>query len=137
MLMTTSTIYFFPMPLQRMIISMTTALTAEAQNYTYNTIRRVPQHHFKAIWAALSMCYHYEHNYCIKQPLLLTHGQFDTWGNVQFVAPLWAMRDPNSHYTVIPFAGHNANQDNPAFFNAVLMDFLQKHVPVTTRPERV
>jgi hypothetical protein len=31
-------------------------------------------------------------------------------------------------------AGHNANQDNPAFFNATLLDFLQKHVSVAASP---
>jgi len=30
---------------------------------------------------------------------------------------------------VIPLAGHNANQDNPEFFNRVLLDFLAEHYP--------
>ena len=137
MLMTTGTIYFFPLCLQRIIISSTTALTAQAQNYTYNTIRRTSHRTLTTIWRSLSLCYHYEHNYVIEQPLLLTHGQFDTWGNVQLVAPLWAQRDPQSHYAIIPLAGHNANQDNPAFFNAVLLDFLRLHVPVTGGTEPV
>ena len=32
-------------------------------------------------------------------------------------------------YEVIPDAGHNANQDNPKFFNPHLVEFLREHVP--------
>jgi 3-oxoadipate enol-lactonase len=42
----------------------------------------------------------------------------------------WARREPHCRSVVIPQAGHHAHQDNPAFFNAVLLDFLSQHVPV-------
>jgi pimeloyl-ACP methyl ester carboxylesterase len=134
MLLTTATVYFYPLFWQRLIIANATSLTAQARSYTYNTIRRLPHNTLMGIWAALALCFHYEPGYRIEQPLLLTHGQLDTWGNVQLVAPLWAFRDPQSHYVIVPMAGHNANQDNPAFFNATLLDFLQKHVSVAANP---
>ena len=42
------------------------------------------------------------------------------------IAPDWAARDPESRYIVIPGAGHNANQDNPTFFNRLLLEFLDE-----------
>jgi 3-oxoadipate enol-lactonase len=28
---------------------------------------------------------------------------------------------------IVPGAGHNANQDNPTFFNRLLLEFLEEH----------
>ena len=41
---------------------------------------------------------------------------------------LWPY-EPDVQYVVIPDAGHNANQDNPEFFNRVLLEFLRTRVP--------
>ena len=60
--------------------------------------------------------------------MLITHGDRDNTGNIKKDAPKWRARDPQSEYIVIPGAGHNANQDNPAFFNRVLLGFLETHV---------
>jgi pimeloyl-ACP methyl ester carboxylesterase len=66
--------------------------------------------------------------YTIAQPWLLVHGDHDT-APIRDHAPDWAAREPNCRYAVIPNAGHNANQENPAAFNAVLDSFLRDHVP--------
>jgi pimeloyl-ACP methyl ester carboxylesterase len=68
--------------------------------------------------------FHEEPNYHITVPFLLTHGDQDALTDVVQQAPLWAQREPKCRYVVIPDAGHNANQDNPEFFNRVLLDFL-------------
>jgi pimeloyl-ACP methyl ester carboxylesterase len=68
--------------------------------------------------------FHEEANYQIQVPFLLTHGDQDALTDVIQQAPLWAQREPNCRYVVIPDAGHNANQDNPEFFNRVLLTFL-------------
>jgi hypothetical protein len=38
----------------------------------------------------------------------------------------WANRDRTSQYVVIPQAAHNAQQENPTFFNCVLLEFLAR-----------
>ena len=38
--------------------------------------------------------------------------------------PAWKEREPGCKHFVIPGAGHNANQDNPEFTNAALVEFL-------------
>lgn len=129
MYITTAVIHFYPAALLKAAIAHFTASRFDVQAYAYSASCRIPQRDFITIWEALLTCPHYEPNYQITQPLLLTHGEFDNWGNVKRITPIWAARDAHSRYVVIPKAGHNANQDNPAFFNAVLLDFLQEHVP--------
>jgi len=82
------------------------------------------------IWNALSLCLHYEEDYRIECPLMLAHGEYDNLGNFKKVMPLWVWRDPQARYVVIPGAGHAANQDNPKFFNQLLLDFLHLNAPV-------
>jgi len=38
----------------------------------------------------------------------------------------WSELDKQSKYVVIPDAGHYSNQDNPEFFNQVLLEFLEE-----------
>ena len=70
-----------------------------------------------------------EADYHIPMPFLLTHGVQDALLNIVQLAPLWAQHEPQCQYVVIPDAGHNANQDNPEFFNRVLLTFLRQYVP--------
>lgn len=87
-------------------------------------IGHVSREEFLTIWQAAAHTLHEEPGYRIERPLLITHGEEDQLGNISKVAPEWAARDPKSRYVVIPGAGHNANQDNPTFFNRLLFEFL-------------
>jgi pimeloyl-ACP methyl ester carboxylesterase len=58
-----------------------------------------------------------------KCPLLITFGEFDRTGKVAAYSRRWA-EQTFSPLVVIPAASHNANLDNPGFFNQTLMDFL-------------
>ena len=106
----------------------------EVQEYASEAIGRVSKKEFLAIWDAAAHVLHEEPGYRIEQPLLITHGEADRLGNISKIAPDWARRDPNSRYVVIPGAGHNANQDNPKFFDRLLLEFLAEHWPVTSGP---
>lgn len=79
---------------------------------------------FVAILAGAAQCIHYEPNYHITQPMLIVRGEQDKLGNIAKDAPIWAARD-NALLVIIPDAGHMSNQDNPAFFNRVMMEFLK------------
>jgi pimeloyl-ACP methyl ester carboxylesterase len=83
-----------------------------------------------AMRKAIPGFFHEEENYRLPMPFLLTHGDQDALEEIKEQASLWAQREPNRRYMVIPDAGHNANQDNPAFFNHVLLAFLHHHVPL-------
>lgn len=132
MSITTATIHLYPAFVLKSWLACTTGVRPDVQAYAYDASCKISQRDFVKIWEALLTCLHYEPDYRITHPLLLTHGEYDFWGNIKRISPIWARRDPHSRYVVIPNAGHNANQDNPAFFNRVLLDFLHEHVPVAS-----
>lgn len=105
------------------------AVTPEVQAYAYEAMRQLTKEDFMKVWNAVAGLLHHEPGYRIGHPLLITHGDNDEVGNIKKISPKWAGRDPNSRYVVVPDAGHNANQDNPHFFNRVLLQFLEEHVP--------
>jgi pimeloyl-ACP methyl ester carboxylesterase len=98
----------------------------EVREYLYQAFSTLSKEAFVAILTSGIECLHYEPGYRITQPLLLTHGIADGTGNIRKVAPRWAERDPRCTYVVIPEAGHVSNQDNPEYFNRVLLDFLSQ-----------
>ncbi len=99
------------------------SIDSAVQAYIRETTSLVSKATFMAIGRAVLTGYHPEPDYRIAQPLLLTHGDQDG-AAICKQAPTWAAREPNCQYVVIPQAGHNANQDNPAFFNETLSGFL-------------
>jgi pimeloyl-ACP methyl ester carboxylesterase len=106
------------------------AVRPEVQNYAYEAIQQLTKDDFMKVWNSVTNLFHYEPGYRIEHPLLITHGEDDGFGNIKKISPKWAARDPKSRYVVIPDAGHNANQDNPDFFNRILLEFLDEHVLV-------
>jgi pimeloyl-ACP methyl ester carboxylesterase len=96
------------------------------QDYTYQAYSLIPKENFLAIWKGLTQGLHAEPDYRITQPLLLMHGDNDAMGDIKKIAPLWAAREPNCQYVVIPNARHFAVLDNPQLFNQALMDFLEE-----------
>jgi pimeloyl-ACP methyl ester carboxylesterase len=109
------------------------SVTSQVGHYIGDVYGQLTKREFLSIWAAAMNCLHAEPDYRITQPLLITHGQYDIvgFGVIKQQAQAWAARDPKVHYVVIPKAGHNAHQENPAYFNKVLLEFLQEHVPVS------
>lgn len=99
----------------------------DVQEYARGAIDQVSRKEFLTIWKAVAQTLHEEPGYRIERPLLITHGDNDRLGNISKIAPDWAARDSDSRYVVIPTAGHNANQDNPTFFNRLLLEFLDEH----------
>jgi pimeloyl-ACP methyl ester carboxylesterase len=102
------------------------------RDYTYRAFSQIPRREFIKIWDGVVKGVHAEPDYHIAQPLLLMHGDDDRTGDIRRIAPLWAEREPNCTYRVIPNARHFAILDNPDFFNLILMEFLAKWVPVDT-----
>jgi len=88
-----------------------------------------------AMRKAIPGFFHEEAGYQLPMPFLLTHGALDALPEIKEQASIWAQREPNCRYVVIPDAGHNANQDNPEFFNHVLLAFLHQHVPLAASRE--
>ena len=108
-------------------IARNTAVTPDAQAYAYEATRQLTKEDFMKVWNAVTNLLHHEPGYRVEHPLLITHGDQDDVGNIKKISPKWAERDPKSRYVVIPAAGHNANHDNPEFFNKVMLEFLGEY----------
>lgn len=116
----------YPDKILKRQMAQVSAVKPEVQAYVYDATSRVSKADFISIWRGMVRCLHYVPEYKITCPLLLTHGESDRLGNIKKMAPIWAARDPQCEYVVIPNAGHCANMDNPEFFNHVLNSFLNR-----------
>ncbi|MFC4550465.1 MULTISPECIES: alpha/beta fold hydrolase [Halorussus] len=116
----------------RKVVADSTAKTEAAKRYAYGATGQLSKREFVAVWKGVATALHAEPGYVVEKPLLLTHGDADETGTIARDAPAWAEKEPECRYEVIPDAGHNANQDNPEFFNRVLLEFLEEHVPART-----
>lgn len=126
-----STWWFAPWPwghLKR-LMARSIAIRPEVRAYAKEAADALTKSEFLHVWRAVAGSLSPDPNYHIRVPHLLTHGDEDKTGNVARMAPIWAAREPQCRYEVIPHASHNANQDNPEFFNRVMLEFLSEHYP--------
>lgn len=117
---------FWPEANFRKLVAKNTSVTPEVQNYARNALDALSKEEFTRIWQGVIRSFRNEEGYRIRKPLLLTHGEHDKSGNIAKKMPGWAARESGCRYEVIPGAGHNANQDNPEYFNYLLLDFLYR-----------
>ena len=116
---------FFPFEMLKKAGLWQVSANKTVQEYAYQAYSLIPKANFIGIWKGLTNGLHAEPGYKINQPLLLMHGDQDAMGDIKKIAPAWAAREPNCQYVVIPNARHFAVLDNPQFFNASLMAFLE------------
>jgi len=110
-------------------IARSTAVTEPVRRYALEASRQVSHQDFLKIWRAVTLAVDESGRagLTFDVPLLLMHGQYDRTGSIKRDMPHWASTEPFASYYVIPEAGHNANQDNPAFTNERLLDFLHQY----------
>ncbi|HEX7974733.1 MAG TPA: alpha/beta hydrolase [Anaerolineales bacterium] len=125
----------YPYNSLRKAFAKASSIRSDVQDYLFQASGQIPKRDFINIWTGMLSCLHYEPGYRIQQPLLITHGEYDKTGNIKKIAPQWAERD-RARYVVIPDASHCANQDNPEFFNRLLLEFLHEHTPIPEAPGR-
>ncbi|PJE94903.1 alpha/beta hydrolase [Streptomyces carminius] len=113
---------------RRKVVSEGTATDPESRRYAYDATSRLCKKEFFRVWAGLSRCMRPDPDYRIPCPALLTRGENDSAGSVKGDFRAWVEREPNGESAVVPDAGHNANQDNPEFFNRRLLEFLSSWV---------
>lgn len=102
------------------------ALTAEARKNMYDTLRRLGR---KGMLNAADAYYNeflkVRDEVWFDFPALLTYGEFDNVGLVKKYNRQWAEAS-GLEIRVITAASHNANFDNPALFNELLREYLDK-----------
>ena len=112
-------------------------LSSRARKLAVESASCMTKQERRQVWGALLRAYHHEPDYRIQCPVLIMPGQLDLVvgaGLIRTLAPGWAAREPNAQYEPIPWAGHNANQDNPTFVNRRVRSFLAA-APVADRFE--
>lgn len=114
----------YPYNMLKSQTAKSSAVTPEAQEYIHETLSKMNKKEISYIMTKVYECLHYEPDYHILCPLLLMHGDQDNLGRIKSCAPVWSEYE-KCDLVVIPDAGHNANQDNPAFYNAVQERFLK------------
>lgn len=107
-------------------VARSTALKDDVRSYARKVLGDLDPHNFRAVWKAVTLSINEQGmpDFKINVPFLLTHGDRDNAGVIRKQAPSWAASEKDVRYLVIPDASHNANQDNPEFFNEVLVNFL-------------
>lgn len=107
-------------------VARNTAVTGPVRDYALAAVRQIGRDDFLTIWKAVTLAIDDKGlpGFRVAVPLLLLHGDQDRTGTIRRDMPAWAASDPHADYQVIPSAGHNANQDNPAFTNRVIRAFL-------------
>ena len=111
----------------RSLVGFGAGLHRQVKRDAVEASRQIPKSDFDEIWRALVNGFHHEPRYRIPCPLLLIHGDRDNrvaFGLLEDLNRRWARELPRAWYRVVPNAGHNANQDNPSFFNRTLLEFL-------------
>jgi pimeloyl-[acyl-carrier protein] methyl ester esterase len=71
----------------------------------------------------------------LRIPTLVLNGEFDLESRKRAAEAL-VLELPESEYEIIPAAGHLPNLDNPRAYNAILRDFLSRHVALPPRHSR-
>jgi 3-oxoadipate enol-lactonase len=101
------------------------ALRPEVQHYLDRAMRVLSKFELETVLLETTNILRDEPDYRIPKPFLLLRGEQDNAGAIAKQAKAWAAREPQCQdYMIIPKAGHCSNQDNPEFFNRVLLEFL-------------
>jgi pimeloyl-ACP methyl ester carboxylesterase len=104
-------------------------LTKTARRHAWEAASCMSKTERRAVWAALLRGFHHEPGYRIGCPLLIMHGRWDLvvgGGLIRTLSPAWAAREPRARYETIPWAAHNAGQDNPTHTNHAIARFLRE-----------
>jgi 3-oxoadipate enol-lactonase len=105
------------------------AIQTEVRTYLTKTMQFMSKQELGTVLIETTNILRNDPTYRISKPFLLVRGDHDNAGAIAKQAQPWAAREPNcQRYTIIPKAGHCSNQDNPEFFNRVLLEFLSRLV---------
>ncbi len=101
----------------------------EARAQARAVMGRVPEATYRAALRAIAGFDRREALGAIQVPTLLLAAEHDRTASPEVMQRM-AARIPGSEYACLANAGHIANVEAPAAFNAAVLDFLQRHFPV-------
>jgi len=105
-------------------ISDQVAFTEAGKKYMYHTLQQYSKSEIAQIMEEVYVGIQaYLDNTPLKVPILISYGDQETTGKVKAYSNRWA-KEEGLPLVIIPNAAHNANFDNPDFFNQLLSNFL-------------
>ena len=117
------------------------AIHPKVRTYVDRTMRVLSKREIETVLIEMTNILRDDPAYRISKPFLLVRGEHDHLGAIARQASAWVKREPQCvEYIVIPDAGHCSNQDNPEFFNRILLEFLERQSklnPPVTPPRAV
>jgi 3-oxoadipate enol-lactonase len=131
--MTAPAIKAYPRRLFYRQVAARTAVRPDVRAYVLEVSSRIPRSRVAEIMDALIRgSIHPDPSWRVPVPTLLLLGTEDKLAKVRFELPAWAEVDPGCTFAQVPQAGHASNQDNPETFNALLLDHLQRVLPLSS-----
>jgi 3-oxoadipate enol-lactonase len=99
------------------------AISKDAQTLMRKAMQQLSKDEFVHVLMSATSCLRYEPDYRIAKPLLLMMAEKEATGNIRKAMPAWA-KHAGVELVMVPNARHAANLDNPDFFHAHLLEFL-------------
>jgi len=116
----------YPMEALVRQVGDTSSLTQDGKRYVSAATAQLSKKELARIMSTLLAILHHEPKYKVGVPELLCYGVDDRLGNIRKVMPRWRRRDPQSELAVVPEASHCSNIDNPAFFNRIALEWVER-----------
>jgi 3-oxoadipate enol-lactonase len=101
------------------------AFSKDAQALMRKAMQQLTKDEFVQVLMSATSCLRYEPDYKTARPLLLMMAEKEATGNIRTAMPAWAKHE-GVDLVIVPHARHAANLDNPEFFHARLLGFLQQ-----------
>ncbi|MGD1890479.1 MAG: alpha/beta fold hydrolase [Cyclobacteriaceae bacterium] len=107
-------------------ISSQVSSTEKGKRYMLDTLKGYSKYEIAAIMKEVYVgVQEYRENNTLSVPILLTYGANERTGKVPDYNDKWAENE-NLPLEIIPNAAHNANMDNPDYFNRLSKEFIDK-----------
>lgn len=107
-------------------ISNQVSISLEGKKYMLNTLKDLSKSEIVTIMREVYVgIQEYRENISLEIPILLTHGENEKTGKIKSYNQKWAKND-NLELKLIPKSAHNANMDNPDYFNSISKEFIDK-----------
>ncbi len=102
--------------------------------YVHDAMGRLTKREFRTVWQAIARTYIPDPDFRFQKPCQLAYGAYTKLKYMKPILEERAKLEERCNVKCIPGAGHNANQDNPEFYNEILENFLFRvypyHIPI-------
>lgn len=114
----------YPYQLLIKAISNQVSVSSDGKQYMLDTLKRYSKDEIVAIMTEVYVgVQEYWENFPLELPILLTHGENEQTGKVKSYNKKWAENE-GLELKIIPKSAHNANMDNPDYFNEISKEFI-------------